>query len=152
MLNFAFSNPPGENAMTAERISIAEAQALALRALCKAGASDASAAPLAEAVADAEAEGVSSHGLAYLPTYCAHLRCGKVDGRAVPAVETPRPERAPGPRLERVDALRPADYNGGIGGVKRVLGPGSSPGGDRRRERAGGRRRERRFRPTLLRR
>ena len=77
--------------MTAEPVSIADIQDLARRALCRAGAAAANAAPLAEAVAAAEAEGVSSHGLAYLPTYCAHLRCGKVDGKAEPVITIPRP-------------------------------------------------------------
>ena len=39
----------------------------------------------------AEADGIASHGLAYLPTYCEHLRCGKVDGKAVPVVTKPKP-------------------------------------------------------------
>jgi len=34
---------------------------------------------------------VASHGLAYIPIYAEHLRCGKVVGEAVPTVETPRP-------------------------------------------------------------
>ncbi|MEM9970577.1 MAG: Ldh family oxidoreductase, partial [Pseudomonadota bacterium] len=38
-----------------------------------------------------EADGVASHGLAYIPTYCEHVRCGKVDGHAVPRVAQPRP-------------------------------------------------------------
>ena len=77
--------------MSAERIGIVEIEDIARRALCAAGASDENAKPLAAAIADAEAEGVASHGLAYLPTYCAHLQCGKVDGQAVPVVDRPRP-------------------------------------------------------------
>ncbi|MCL4675772.1 MAG: Ldh family oxidoreductase, partial [Pararhodobacter sp.] len=38
-----------------------------------------------------EAEGIASHGLAYIPTYCEHLRCGKVAGQAVPVLTRPRP-------------------------------------------------------------
>ena len=77
--------------MSAERMRVSEIEALAQQALCAAGALAENAAPLARAIAAAEAEGVASHGLAYLPTYCAHLRCGKVDGKAVPVIERPRP-------------------------------------------------------------
>jgi (2R)-3-sulfolactate dehydrogenase (NADP+) len=34
----------------------------------------------------AERDGISSHGLAYLPTYLEHVACGKVDGGATPEV------------------------------------------------------------------
>jgi (2R)-3-sulfolactate dehydrogenase (NADP+) len=37
-------------------------------------------------IRDAEADGIRNVGLAYLPTYCAHLRCDKVVGDAVPEV------------------------------------------------------------------
>ena len=77
--------------MSAERVGVAEIEKVARRALCAAGASGENAAAMAEAIASAESEGVSSHGLAYLPTYCAHLRCGKVDGQAVPVVKRPQP-------------------------------------------------------------
>ena len=77
--------------MSAEQVGIAEIENIARRALCAAGARDENAKPLAAAIADAEAEGVASHGLAYLPTYCAHLQCGKVDGQAVPVIDRPRP-------------------------------------------------------------
>jgi (2R)-3-sulfolactate dehydrogenase (NADP+) len=43
------------------------------------------------ATAATEADGVSSHGLAYIPIYCEHVQCGKVDGRAVPTMERARP-------------------------------------------------------------
>ena len=76
--------------MSGEWMQVSEMEGLARRALCKAGASAENAAPLAQAIAAAEAEGVASHGLAYLPTYCAHLQCGKVDGKAVPVVERTR--------------------------------------------------------------
>ncbi len=38
-----------------------------------------------------EADGIASHGLAYVPIYAEHVRCGKVDGQAVPTVTEPRP-------------------------------------------------------------
>ena len=40
---------------------------------------------------EAERDDISSHGLLFVPTYAEHLRCGKVDGRARPAVTLPRP-------------------------------------------------------------
>lgn len=72
-------------------MSLSEIEALARDALGQAGAAPAQAEPVARSVADTEAVGVTSHGLAYLPTYVAHLRCGKVAGDAVPEVSHPRP-------------------------------------------------------------
>jgi (2R)-3-sulfolactate dehydrogenase (NADP+) len=66
-------------------------EALAMKALQRSGATELQAAPLARAIAAAEAEGLASHGLGYLATYCEHLGCGKVVGNAVPKVETPAP-------------------------------------------------------------
>ena len=45
----------------------------------------------ARSIRDAEAEGIRTVGLSYLPTYCDHLACGKVIGDAVPTVARPRP-------------------------------------------------------------
>jgi (2R)-3-sulfolactate dehydrogenase (NADP+) len=42
---------------------------------------------LARAVAAAEMDGIRSHGLVYVPIYCEHVQCGKVNGTAVPTVE-----------------------------------------------------------------
>lgn len=67
--------------------SFEEISQLATDALTAAGASRAAAMSLARAIAAAERDGVASHGLAYLPTYCLHLQCGKVDPAAVPSVE-----------------------------------------------------------------
>ena len=64
---------------------------LALRALLAAGTSEANARPLAVATAATEADGVASHGLAYIPIYCEHVQCGKVNGQATPEVTLPRP-------------------------------------------------------------
>ncbi len=72
-------------------LSLEAVEDLAFRALTGAGASEAQARPLARAVRAAEADGIKSHGLLYVPVYCEHLACGKVDGAAVPAVETTRP-------------------------------------------------------------
>jgi (2R)-3-sulfolactate dehydrogenase (NADP+) len=66
-------------------------EALAERALRKAGASAAQAGPVAHSIRLAEAEGTRSIGLAYLPWYCRHLAVGKIAGEAVPDVSRPRP-------------------------------------------------------------
>ena len=76
---------------TTQRMTLAEIENVALSALSAAGASPEQARPLAAAVAAAEADGIASHGLAYVPTYCEHLRCGKVDGKAVPVVTKSKP-------------------------------------------------------------
>lgn len=78
-------------AAEAKNLTAAEIETLARRALLAAGANGNSAASLARAIAAAEAEGLASHGLAYLPTYCSHLRCGKVRSEAVLQVTRPRP-------------------------------------------------------------
>ncbi len=72
-------------------LSLAEIEDLSFRALLAAGTSEDNARPLARATAATEADGVASHGLAYIPIYCEHVQCGKVDGQAVPILETPRP-------------------------------------------------------------
>jgi len=48
------------------------------------GAYPKSVASLARAVAAAEGHGISSHGLAYLPTYREQLACDRVDPNAIP--------------------------------------------------------------------
>lgn len=71
-------------------LSLAEIEELAFAALSHVGTSTENARPLARATAATEANGVASHGLAYIPTYCEHVTCGKVDGQATPSVEHPR--------------------------------------------------------------
>ena len=34
-------------------------------------------------------DGIASHDLAYIPIYAEHVQCGKVDGKAMPVIETP---------------------------------------------------------------
>lgn len=70
------------------RLSFDEILDLSTRALIAAGAGQAAAVSLSRAIAAAERDGVASHGLAYLPTYCLHLECGKVVKSAVPTVES----------------------------------------------------------------
>jgi len=72
-------------------LSLAEIEDLSLRALMAAGTSEDNARPLAVATAATEADGVASHGLAYIPIYCEHVQCGKVDGRAKPVMSAPKP-------------------------------------------------------------
>ncbi|MDP5216656.1 Ldh family oxidoreductase [Ruegeria sp. 2205SS24-7] len=72
-------------------LSLSEIEALSFDALVAAGTSEANARPLAVATAATEADGVASHGLAYIPIYCEHVQCGKVDGQAIPTLSTPRP-------------------------------------------------------------
>jgi (2R)-3-sulfolactate dehydrogenase (NADP+) len=77
--------------MTHEVLAVAAIQALAEAALAAHGASPQSAASLAHAIAAAERDGLVSHGLAYLPTYCEHLDIGKVVGAAEPLLEATAP-------------------------------------------------------------
>ncbi len=72
-------------------LSLAEIEELSFRALVAAGTSEENARPLAVATAATEADGVASHGLAYIPIYCEHVQCGKVDGQAQPVLAKPRP-------------------------------------------------------------
>ncbi|MGR3812512.1 MAG: Ldh family oxidoreductase [Cognatishimia activa] len=72
-------------------LSLSEIEDISFRALTAVGTSDSNARPLAVATAATEADGVASHGLAYIPIYCEHVTCGKVDGQATPIVSTPRP-------------------------------------------------------------
>ncbi|MEP2530822.1 Ldh family oxidoreductase [Shimia sp.] len=72
-------------------LSLSEIEDLSFRALVAAGTTEANARPLAVATAATEADGVASHGLAYIPIYCEHVQCGKVDGGAAPVLTRPRP-------------------------------------------------------------
>lgn len=81
-----------------ETLSLEEIEALAFDALVAVGTRPESARALAKATADTEADGIASHGMAYVPIYCEHVQCGKVVGGAVPVVDRPKPG------LIRVDA------------------------------------------------
>jgi (2R)-3-sulfolactate dehydrogenase (NADP+) len=72
-------------------LSLAEIEDIAFEALRAAGTSEGNARQMAIATAATEADGVSSHGLAYIPIYCEHVQCGKVDGQAQPQISQPRP-------------------------------------------------------------
>ncbi|MEM1079302.1 MAG: Ldh family oxidoreductase [Pseudomonadota bacterium] len=77
--------------MDTETLTLPEIEQLAFDALTKAGTTPENARPLAIATAATEADGVASHGLAYIPIYCEHVLCGKVDGSARPQLSHPRP-------------------------------------------------------------
>lgn len=70
--------------MENKRLSLIEIEDIAYKALIAAGASKQAAHSLALATAATEADGVASHGLAYIPIYAEHVRCGKVNGQAIP--------------------------------------------------------------------
>jgi (2R)-3-sulfolactate dehydrogenase (NADP+) len=67
-----------------QTITLVEAERLARQALENAGTAESAAASVAKALARAEADGLSSHGLARIPAYCAQVRSGKVNGHAEP--------------------------------------------------------------------
>lgn len=64
----------------------AELYDLATRALLAAGARRSAAEATAAALTATEAQGVTTHGLALLPLYCAQLRSGRIDPAAVPRI------------------------------------------------------------------
>jgi (2R)-3-sulfolactate dehydrogenase (NADP+) len=68
------------------RARIDELTSLAKRALERAGASAAMADATARALVAADAQGLASHGVSRVPQYAAHLRLGRVDGKAAPKV------------------------------------------------------------------
>ena len=73
------------------KFTLEQVQALAQQALMASGGGAQQSAVVAQSIAEAEAQGIRNVGLAYLPTYCAHLRCGKVDGHALAKAEVTAP-------------------------------------------------------------
>ena len=73
-----------------ERLSLDDVEQLSAQMLIASGASTLQAGATARSIRAAEAEGIRTVGLSYLPTYCDHVACGKVVGNAVPIVTTPR--------------------------------------------------------------
>jgi len=71
-------------------LTLEEVDRLTSAALLGAGTREANARPVTASIVAAEAEGLQSHGLLRLPTYCEHVKCGKVDGRVEPVVTSPR--------------------------------------------------------------
>jgi (2R)-3-sulfolactate dehydrogenase (NADP+) len=74
-----------------DRITLRELEALIARVLEVSNTSPANAASVARALAAAEADGQTGHGLSRVPSYAAQARSGKVDGHAVPQASQTRP-------------------------------------------------------------
>ncbi len=66
--------------------TLAQLTGLAERALARAGASAEVASTTARALVHAEAQGLASHGVSRIAQYAAHLKNGRADGQAMPAV------------------------------------------------------------------
>src|SRR5256885_10883250 len=66
--------------------SVAALTDLATRALARAGANAAMASITAKALVDAELQGLASHGISRIPQYAMHLRNGRANGGASPAI------------------------------------------------------------------
>ena len=73
------------------KLALERIEAFVRTALVRHGASERQAKALAAGVAAAERDGLKSHGLMYLPTYCEHLTCGKVLGAAEPTLTKAAP-------------------------------------------------------------
>lgn len=74
---------------TTKKLTLDQVYQLAFDTLKNAGASDAAADAVAKSTRSAERDGISSHGLMYIPIYAEHLRCGKVSTTAEPQVSQP---------------------------------------------------------------
>ena len=72
-------------------LELAELEAAIAAALQASNVSAVNAACVARALAAAEAEGQTGHGLSRVPSYAAQARSGKVDGHAVPTAQQTRP-------------------------------------------------------------
>jgi len=72
-------------------LSLKDVDELTMRALTACNTSGSNARSVTDSVVASEADGIHSHGLARLPTYCEHARCGKIDGGAEPVVTKPTP-------------------------------------------------------------
>ena len=73
------------------KLTIPQVHDLARQALISSGGGLQQSTVVAQSIAEAEAQGIRNVGLAYLPTYCAHLRCGKVDGHVLAQVQSSAP-------------------------------------------------------------
>ena len=79
-------------------LSLADAHAWATGIFRAHGATPPAAQSVAHALVAAEADGLKGHGLTRIPSYVAMLKSGKIDGKAVPVLHTPKPA------VVRVDA------------------------------------------------
>lgn len=72
-------------------VSSVELESVIARALAASNTSDANAKIVARALAQAEIDGQTGHGIVRVGQYCGHARVGKVDGHARPDVHSTRP-------------------------------------------------------------
>ena len=72
--------------MSAGPIPVEELERMMASALRRSGATESMARATARALAAAEMEGLPSHGASRIPQYCGHVRNGRANGSAVPAV------------------------------------------------------------------
>ena len=72
-------------------LTLAEAEALAVATLTRAGTRPEAANSVARALVMAEAEGLKGHGMSRVPMYSTHVKIGKVAGGALPALTRPKP-------------------------------------------------------------
>jgi len=70
--------------MTTQNLTLADLEALVIRALTANGTSARNAAQVAAAIVTAEADGLKGHGASRVPFYAAQAKSGKVDGNATP--------------------------------------------------------------------
>lgn len=68
-------------------VSLVDIEAAAAQALKSCGVSETNAGAVAHSIMAAERDGQPTVGLSYLPTYCDHAACGKVDGAALPVLQ-----------------------------------------------------------------
>ena len=102
------------------------ARALIFAALTGAGTAPANATYFTEAILDTELSGLEGHGFYWLQYYCAHVRSGKVDGKARPKIKKVSPvafrvdanRGFAHPAIERgFEKLIPAAQKNGIAGM-----------------------------------
>jgi len=72
--------------MSAGPVPVEELERMMASALRRSGATESMARATARALAAAEMEGLPSHGASRIPQYCGHVRNGRANGSAVPAV------------------------------------------------------------------
>ncbi len=72
-------------------IPITDLTALATAALRASGASASAARVTAKYLVAADAQGLGTHGVARVPTYCGHLKAGRARGDAVPRIVNEKP-------------------------------------------------------------
>ena len=98
----------------AKRLQLSDIKSLTLEAMDRAGANAIQAGAIARATVLAEQDGIRSHGLMYVPIYGEHVKCGKVDGRAVPRINHPKPGHI---MIDAAHGFAHAAIDAGFGGL-----------------------------------